>query len=79
MQDTIIDITFEYDEIKYTGTVHPSEKLNESGTPASFEVVLNNSLFGNLSFEDCKWVSNEKRPSQLVKQIGRQIEKHYQF
>jgi len=79
MEDTIFDISFTHDQKPYKGWVNPSDKLNDSGTPVSFHVVLNEVSFGYLSFLDCRWTVNEERPAGLVKLIGRQIEKHYQL
>jgi len=78
-EDNIFDISFEFEEKEYKGWVHPSDKLNESGTPVSFHVVLNDTSFGYLSFDDCKWIINEERPAPLVKLVGKKIEKHYQL
>lgn len=79
MQDLFFDISFSFDGKTYIGIVNPSKKLNEAGVPNSFHVVLNDTSFGNLSFDDCKWTINEERPAAIVKQVGKQIEKHYQF
>jgi hypothetical protein len=79
MEDKIFDITFEFDSKEYKGWVNPSDDLNDSGTPVSFHVVLDDTSFGYLSYKDCKWMVNEQRPEGLIKQIGKQIEKHYQF
>ena len=78
-EENIFDIAFNFDDKQYKGWVTPSDKLNESGAPASFHVVLNNISFGYLSFKDCRWMVNEERPAGLVKLVGKQIEKHYQF
>ncbi len=79
MTDQIFDISFEFNEKKYKGFVNPSDKTSESGIPLSFHVVLNEVSFGDLSFDQCKWVINEKRPAGLVSLVGKQIEKHYQL
>lgn len=79
MQETIFDIAFDFDGKKYKGWVNPSDKLNGNGSPVSFHVVLNDTSFGYLSFNDCKWSVNEERPGGLVKIIGKEIEKHYQL
>ena len=78
-EEKIFDIVFKFDEKEYKGWVTPSDKVNDSGTPASFHVVLNEISFGYLSFKDCRWMINEDRPAGLVKLVGKQIEKHYQF
>ena len=79
MEDKIFDISFELDNKQYKGWVNPSDDLNDSGTPVSFHVVLNDTSFGYLSYRDCNWMINEERPEGLVKLAGKQIEKHYQF
>jgi len=79
MEDNIFDISFEFDNKRYKGWVNPSDDLNDSGTPVSFHVVLDGVSFGDLSFQDCNWMIDEERPEGLVKQIGKQIEKHYQL
>ncbi len=75
-EGNIFDIAFNAGEQEYKGWVNPSDKINESGTPVSFHVVLNDVSFGYLSFQDCQWIINEERPSALVKLVGKQIEKH---
>ncbi len=79
MEDNIFDISFEFDHRKYKGLVNPSDDLNDSGTPVSFHVVLDETSFGYLSYQDCNWTVNEEWPEGLVKRVGKQIEKHYQF
>ena len=79
MENNIFDISFEFDNKQYKGSVNPSDELNESGTPVSFHVVLDDVSFGYLSFQDCDWMIDEERPEGLVKQVGKQIEKHYQL
>ena len=77
MPDTIFDIKVEYDGKEYKGWVNPSDELKEDGRPVSFHVVLNDTSFGYLSFNDCSWSVNEERPKVLVKAVGKEIEKHY--
>jgi hypothetical protein len=77
MQEAIFDIGFEYGGKLYKGWVNPSEKINESGKPESFHVVLNDTSFGYLSLKECKWLVNEPRPEGIVKAAGKEIEKHY--
>jgi hypothetical protein len=79
MEDKIFDISFEFDDKRYKGFVNPSEKVNENGLPASYHVVLNEVSFGHLSYTNCKWTINEKRPTGIVSLVGKQIEKHYQL
>jgi hypothetical protein len=78
-EDNIFNISFETGDVAYKGWVNPSKKLNESGAPVSFHVVLNDVSFGHLSCKDCQWMVNEDRPEILVKLAGKQIEKHYQL
>ena len=79
MEDNIFDISFEFDNKHYKGWVNPSDELDDSGSPVSFHVVLDETSFGYLSYQDCNWTVNEERPEGLVKLVGKQIEKHYQF
>jgi hypothetical protein len=79
MADDIFDISFEHNGEVYKGWVNPSDKLNESGTPVSFHVVLNDVSSGYLSFSDCKWTVNEPRPEGVVEAAGKAIEKHYKL
>ena len=79
MDDKIFDISFEFENRQYKGWVNPSDVLNDSGAPVSFHVVLDDTSFGYLSFRDCNWMLNEERPEGLVRQVGKQIEKHYQL
>ncbi|WP_205513292.1 hypothetical protein [Longitalea arenae] len=76
-EEKMFDISFEADGIKYTGWVNPSDKLNDAGIPASFHVVLNETSFGYLSYNNNEWSVNEDRPEALTKQVGKAIEKHY--
>src|SRR5436190_24322248 len=78
-EDNMFDISFKSGDMVYSGWVNPSQKLNDSGTPVSFHVVLNDTSFGYLSYRDCKWMINEDRPDELVELVGEQIEKHYQL
>jgi hypothetical protein len=78
VDDNIFDISFMYGAEQYTGWVNPSEKLSAEGKPVSFHVILNDTSFGYLSYQHCKWMVNEDRPAELVEKIGMQIEKHYQ-
>ena len=75
MEQEIFDISFESGGQVYKGWVNPSEKLNDTGAPSSYHVVLNEVSFGYLSFNDCKWTINEERPTPLVKAVGEEIEK----
>lgn len=76
-EKNIFDIAFELDGTTYKGWVNPSDKVNDSGMPVSFHVVLNEISFGYLSYNNDEWTVNEDRPEGLIKQVGKQIEKHY--
>jgi hypothetical protein len=77
MEEKIFDIVFEDKGQKYTGWVNPSDEMNDKGTPVSFHVVLNGVSFGYLSYNNCKWIVNEDRPSSITEAAGKEIEKHY--
>ena len=76
-EKNIFDIAFELDGTTYKGWVNPSDKVNDSGMPTSFHVVLNEISFGYLSQNNKEWTVNEDRPEGLIKQVGKEIEKHY--
>ncbi|THU32963.1 hypothetical protein FAM09_26325 [Niastella caeni] len=78
-EENIFDIAFDADGTKYKGWVNPSDKTNDSGFPASFHVVLNDTSFGYLSLNNNEWTANEDRPEGLIKRVGKEIEKHYAF
>lgn len=77
--DKIFDIVFNLNGKQYQGWVNPSEKENENGQPTSFHVVLKDTSFGYLSFNNCKWMVSEQRPVELVEAIGKEIEKRYKL
>ncbi|MCG2617019.1 hypothetical protein LZZ85_22175 [Terrimonas sp. NA20] len=77
MEENIFDIRFDYEGKNYEGWVNPSEKLNDSGKPVSFHVVLDGVHFGYLSFQNSSWSVNENRPEGLVLATGKEIEKYY--
>ena len=77
MEDNIFDIEFSYNNILYKGWINPSDKLNDSGKPISFHVVLNDISYGYLSYHNEKWNVNEERPDPLTELVGIEIEKHY--
>ncbi|HKB45063.1 MAG TPA: hypothetical protein VKC90_11760 [Chitinophagaceae bacterium] len=79
MEDKIFDIAFENSGRQYKGWVNPSDKMNNDGHPASYHVVLQDTSFGYLSLQDCKWIVNEQRPAELVEAIGKEIEKRYKL
>lgn len=79
MEDKIFDISFEVDGKQHKGWVNPSGKVDESGKPVSFHIVLDGVSFGYLSFNDCKWTINEDRPSNLIEAVSREIEKKYEL
>jgi hypothetical protein len=79
MEENIFDISFEQDGKKYKGWVNPSDKMNETGNPVSYHVVLNDVSFGYLSFNNCKWTVNEQRSEEMVNAAGKEIEKHYKL
>lgn len=76
-EKNIFDIAFDVKGTKYTGWVNPSDKLTDSGMPASFHVVLNETSFGYLSYNNDEWTVNEDRPEELIKRVGKEIERHY--
>jgi hypothetical protein len=79
MEDKIFDIAFESSGRQYKGSVNPSDKMNDDGQPSSFHVVLQDTSFGYLSLQNCKWTVNEQRPAELIEAIGKEIEKRYKL
>ena len=77
MADNIFDIELSADGQTYRGWVNPSDKLNNKGIPVSFHVVLNDTSFGYVSYTNAEWVVNEQRSPTMVREIGKQIEEHY--
>jgi len=76
-EEKIFDIEVENDGTYYKGWANPSDKLNDEGFPVSFHVVLNQTSFGHLSYNNGKWSTDEQRPAGLVSAVGNQIERHY--
>ncbi|RYF88748.1 MAG: hypothetical protein EOO00_10790 [Chitinophagaceae bacterium] len=75
MEEKIFDISFDYNGMHYKGWVNPSGKKND-GVPVSFHVVLNDIFFGNLSFNQGKWINSEDRPDELTTLSGEHIESY---
>ena len=73
------NISFQINNKEYNGSVEPSDELNDAGAPVLFDVVLNDTSFGHLSFNNCKWTLDEEQPSDLVKAVGKEIEKHFKL
>ncbi|HTE23495.1 hypothetical protein [Flavitalea sp.] len=76
MEDNIFDIRFDYNGLHYQGWANPSPKKNGDGSPASYHVVLNDISFGNVSFNQGKWINSEDRPDELIALVGKHIEKN---
>ena len=76
MEDNIFDIRFDYNGLHYKGWANPSAKKQDDGCPASYHVVLNDISFGNLSFNQGKWINSEDRPDELIALVGKHIEKN---
>jgi hypothetical protein len=72
-----IDIALDFDGIHYAGWATPSDKYHENGWPKSFHVVLNETFFGNLSFDNDTWLVDEQRPDELVDKVGTAIKSKY--
>lgn len=70
MNQKTFDISLEHDGIAYQGWVTPSEEARINGTPRSYHVVLNETLFGNLSKSGDQWTVDEQRPAGLVNKVG---------
>ncbi|MBC7901787.1 MAG: hypothetical protein H7Y27_00120 [Gemmatimonadaceae bacterium] len=68
------DINLSHDGRDYKGWVRPSARLSEAGLPVSYHVVLNDTLFGNLSIQNDIWVVDEQRPASLTQALGQIIQ-----
>lgn len=77
MREDYFNIGFDHDGIHYDGIVTPSEKTHEDGSPKSYHVVLNKVLFGNVSFNNIKWVVDEQRPQALTDIVGKCIQEWF--
>ena len=78
MEDNIFDMAFDYNGLHYKGWANPSSKKNGDGNPVSYHVVLNDISFGNVSFNQGKWINSEDRPEELIELVGKHIEKTLQ-
>ena len=74
MNDKTFNIALDYEGIHYQGWVTPSDKLHADHKPKSFHVVLNDTMFGNLSKDGEKWAIDEQRPAGMVQEVGRFIQ-----
>jgi hypothetical protein len=77
MNNEPIDIALDFDGIHYSGWATPAEKHHENGWPKSFHVVLNETFFGNVSFDDGKWLVDEQRPDGMANAVGAAIQSKY--
>jgi hypothetical protein len=68
-----IDIQLDFDGVRYTGWVIPSENQHEDGWPKSFHVVLNETFFGNVSMDTGKWLVDQQRPEGMAEAVGAAI------
>lgn len=72
-----IDIALDFDGMHYAGWATPSDHLHENGWPKSFHVVLNETFFGNVSFDNGKWLVDEQRPDGMADVVGAAIQSKY--
>jgi len=70
MNQRTFDISLEHNGIAYQGWVTPSDEAQPNGIPRSFHVVLNETMFGNLSKSGDKWVVDQQRPDEMVEKVG---------
>lgn len=74
MNDQSFNITLDFEGTHYEGWITPSDKTEADGKPKSFHVVLNETMFGNLSLSEDTWTVDEQRPEGLVKEVGKYIQ-----
>jgi hypothetical protein len=77
MSDKTFNIALDHEGMHYEGWVTPSDKLTEDGKPKSFHVVLNETMFGNLSLSGEHWTVDEQRPAGLVEEVGKYIQSNW--
>ena len=77
MEDKTINIELTWDGLHYKGWATPSEHKNDNGKPRSFHVVLNDTMFGNLSWNKEKWTADEQRPEGMVEAVGHIIQSNW--
>lgn len=77
MSDQTFNIALDFEGVHYEGWVTPSDKKKQDGQPASFHVVLNETMFGNLSLSGGTWAVDEQRPEGLVQEVGKCIETNW--
>lgn len=70
MNQETFDISLEHDGIAYQGWVTPSNETQPNGIPRSFHVILNETMFGNVSKSGDKWVVDQQRPDAMVEKVG---------
>jgi hypothetical protein len=72
-EEKTFDIQLHHNGTGYKGWVIPSDKKNESGSPKSYHVVLNDVFFGNLTLHNNAWEADTQRERSLVQAVGKQI------
>jgi hypothetical protein len=77
MQSEPIDIQLDFEGTHYTGWATPSEKEYDDGWPKSFHVVLNETLFGNVTIDNGKWLVDEQRPDGMAEAVGAAIKSRF--
>jgi hypothetical protein len=78
MNRNTIPVQFEHKGLAYDGWATPSEQQHEDGEPKSYHVVLNMVMFGDLSLNHGKWLSDQQRPHELVVEVGKLLDHHLQ-
>jgi hypothetical protein len=72
-----IDIQLDFNGVHYAGWATPNEKQHEDGWPKSFHVVLNETMFGNVSRDNDQWLVDEQRPEGMANVVGKAIAAAY--
>ena len=70
MDKRSIPISLEYEHMLYSGWATPSDAHHSDGLAKSYHVVLNEVFFGDMSYDNGKWIISEQRPNDLVMAVG---------
>ncbi len=76
MEDNSVDIEFDYRREHCRGWATPSAHTKQDGSPASYHVVLNGVMFGNVSINNSQWSVDEQRRDELTGLVGKSIEQY---
>jgi hypothetical protein len=73
MEKVSIPLSFSHADIIYEGWATPSDHQHPDGMASSYHVVLNETFFGDMSYQDGHWTISEQRPADLVAATGKAL------